>query len=57
MSLVNSAVAKGSMTALLNSLQQEGAELKDVIPQNLRWYNDILSRTRAGNGEVRVIVM
>lgn len=56
-SLINSAVTKGSMTALLNSLQQERAELKDVIPQNLRWYNDILSRTRAGNGEVHFIVM
>ena len=50
--LINAAVTKGSMTALLNSLQDEGAGIRDVTPQNLRWYHDILSKTRAGNGEV-----
>jgi hypothetical protein len=51
-STINEAVTKGSMTSLLHALQSSDANLQDVTPQNLRWYLDILSRTKAGNGEV-----
>ena len=42
------------MTSLLHALQSEEAQLKEVLTQNLRWYYDILSKTKAGNGEVSV---
>ena len=49
---INQAVDSGKLSNLLNSLQSEDVNLSEVIPKNLKWYSDILSKTKKHNTEV-----
>lgn len=48
---INQAVDSGKLSNLLNSLQSEDVNLSEVIPKNLKWYSDILSKTKKHNTE------
>lgn len=50
---INTAIDGGSMTSLLRALQSEDSHLNEVDPQNVRWYQDILDKTKKDHGEVR----
>ena len=55
-STINSCVVTGNKTELLRALRSEEAQLKGVIPENVHWYSDILSKTRKDAEEVSSIV-
>ena len=49
---INACVDTGNKTQLLRALQSEEAQLKGVIPENIQWYSDILSKTKKDTEEV-----
>ena len=51
---VNSAIQSGNRTSLLRSLQSEDAHFTDILPQNLQWYLDILSKAARDKAETEV---
>ena len=51
-STINACVDTGNKTKLLRALQSEEAQLKGVIPENMQWYSDILSKTKKDGEEV-----
>ena len=53
---VNTAIESGSLGSLLRALQSEDANLRDVVPQNMQWYMDVLSRAVKDKEEVCVCV-
>ena len=50
---INTASDTGKLSELLRALQNEEAKLVEVNPQNVRWYSEVLDKTRKQNVEVR----
>ena len=50
---VNAAIGSGGLTGLLRALQAGDAHLSDVVPENLQWYMDMLSKAVEDKAEVR----
>jgi len=55
---VNQAIESGSLGALLRALQAEDVRLNNVVPENMQWYMDVLSKAvkdkaeASGSGEL-----
>ena len=49
---INAASEGGKLSELLRALQNDHAHLSDINPQNIRWYSEVLNRTRKQNAEV-----
>lgn len=52
LSAINVASDGGKLSELLRALQNEDAKLQDINPQNVRWYSEVLTKTRKQNLEV-----
>ena len=51
---VNTAISSGGdLPGLLQALQAGNAHLSDVVPENLQWYMDMLSKAVKDKAEVR----
>ena len=48
---VNEAISSGSRTSLLRALQLDGGRFKNVKPENMQWYMDILSKAVTDKAE------
>ena len=53
---INASVDTGNKTELLRALRSEEAQLKGVIPENIQWYSDILSKTKKDAEEVSEVI-
>ena len=51
---MNDAISSGSRTTLLRALQMEGGKFKDVKPENMQWYMDILAKAMSDKAESEV---
>ena len=51
---MNEAISSGSRTSLLRALQMEGGKFKDLKPENMQWYMDILSKAMSDKAESEV---
>ncbi len=49
---INMASDTGKLSDLLRALQSDDANLEELNPQNLRWYLEVLNKTRKQNMEV-----
>ena len=49
---INQAIQSGSLGSLLRSLQTEDARLNNVVPENMQWYMDVLSKAMKDKAEV-----
>ena len=50
---VNEAIQSGSLTRLLQALQVEDSRLTGVMPENVQWYMDVLSKAIKDKAEVQ----
>ena len=49
---VNQAIESGSLGALLRALETEDVRLNNVVPENMQWYMDVLSKAMKDKAEV-----
>ena len=49
---INVASDSGKLSDLLRALQSEDANIGELNPQNIRWYSEVLNKTRKQNIEV-----
>lgn len=50
---VNEAIQSGSLTRLLQALQVGDTRLTGVMPENVQWYMDVLSKAIKDKAEVQ----
>ena len=51
---VNNAIESGSLGSLLRALQSGDARFRNIIPENMQWYMDVLSKAVKDKAEVCV---